>query len=119
MRRLDPRRFLRQRLDPLALMLAGAMVLLGHGCSSKQGVVAPAPAGESGIRIEQGNVVRWTTELPARGSVRYGFSPGDYDHVAYPVAAQQADRALVREHAVPLLDLRQGATVYYQVQSQL
>ena len=95
----------------------GALVLIALiGCESKDSIVDPEPAAPllpAHVTVVDG-AVRWSTDIESRGSVRYGFTSADLDHVAYPVAAGRRDRALLREHEVPLLDLRAGRRVYLQ-----
>jgi beta-lactamase superfamily II metal-dependent hydrolase len=81
-------------------------------CSSKSPTDVTLDVGEANL---EGNVVSWESSEPAMGAVRYGFSAGHYEHVAYPVAAGRADRQMVTSHSVPLLDLREGEPVYFQV----
>jgi hypothetical protein len=92
-------------------------------CSKKEpvtppdsGVPEPVPIGE--VRIE-GNHVRWSTNEERRASVRYGFQPGNWDHIAYPAAAGRVDRAFTTgDHTVPLLGLQPGQKVFFQVISE-
>ncbi len=93
-----------------------ALVALTVGCSSKNGIVDPSkiPPLPAGVGIE-GNVVSWTSDTESRGSVRYGFSADALHHMAYPASQDRGDRALVRSHRVPLLDVQSGQTIYLQV----
>jgi hypothetical protein len=59
-----------------------------------------------------GRTVYWTTDDLTRGAVRYGFLSGQYDRLAYPAAAGDADKAFNRTHAVPLMAVAAGETVY-------
>ena len=92
------------------------VLILAAGCSSKDGVVAPPslppPLPSSVTKVD--NLIRWNTDVEARGCVRYGFAPGVFDHMAYPAAAGRRDRELRRDHEVALLDLRAGERVYLQ-----
>ena len=89
------------RLAPLALAFA-------LGCSTPSPLEVPAPVG---VRME-GDVVRWTTVDPALGSVAWGRAAGAYRHVAYPAGPARPDRAYTRDHAVRLLAVTPGDTVY-------
>jgi beta-lactamase superfamily II metal-dependent hydrolase len=104
------------RLALAAILLLSLSAQLG--CSGKSGGDGPvAPIGISGLTV-QGNLVRWRTEVPARGWVRYGFAVGRFDHAAYPVAAGRADRQYALDHSVPLLDLTRGRLVWVQAVSE-
>lgn len=92
------------------------LVALG-GCSSKSNP-AEADAG-LGAPVLTGNLVSFSSELPARASVVYGLAPGDYDHVAYPVAEARRDLAYLTQHQIPLLDLHVDAPVYFRTRLQL
>ncbi len=96
-----------------------ALAWQGSGCSSKSGVVEPdpdvlPPPLPAGVTVV-GNVVSWSSDTESRGSVRYGFAADALDHMAYPASKDRADRALTLTHAVPLLDVRAGQTVFVQV----
>ena len=95
-----------------AWLVALALVL---GCSGKDGVVTPElpPPLPSGVTVVD-NVVRWSTDVEARGCVRYGPAADDLDHMAYPTAAARRDRALLLEHEVALLDVSAGQRIYLQ-----
>ena len=90
---------------------------LSAGCSKKEGVVEPPAPVPGEIRIENG-VVKWSTDIPSRAAVRYGYRAGRYDHMAYPQAAGRRDRAFLTQHEVPLLDLHTGETLYFQTLSE-
>jgi hypothetical protein len=105
--------FLGRCLTVLAVVWAVALA----GCATKLGVVEPPAPVPGGIRIEAG-VVKWSTDIATRASVRYGYRAGKYDHMAYPQAAGRRDRAYLTQHEVPLLDLRVGETLYFQTLSE-
>lgn len=100
-----------------ALIALSLVALALAGCSSKGGSTAPAQ--EFGDWSVEGRVLRWTTGLPARATVLYGSTPGEYDHVAYPAAAGRADRGYRTSHEISLLDLRDGEAVYFRLGSEL
>ena len=94
-------------------LLLAALALAAGGC------------GESATTPEQvtvvarftglaGRQVTWSTNVPTRGAVRYGFVSGQYDHYALPTAVGDTDKAWSQSHAVPLLDDVSGRTVYIQ-----
>ncbi|MFQ5600697.1 MAG: ComEC/Rec2 family competence protein [Candidatus Krumholzibacteriia bacterium] len=97
----------------LALALAGTL----SGCASKEAITDPPPPVQNGVRVA-GRVVQWSTDVATRGSVRFGLTRGEFDHMAYPVAAGRRDRQLRTDHEVPLLDLRAGQRVYFQTVSE-
>lgn len=105
------------RRAALVVLLAGGLFL--PACSSK----STAPETPGGTPIDPtdstvvviANVVKWTTSEARRGSVRYGYTLGSWDHMAYPVAAARRDKQLRTRHEVPLLDLQLGRMLYYQV----
>lgn len=101
------------------LLLAAAAVAAGiaGACAKKAAITEPQPV-IPGIAHIEGNRVLWDTDRPARGCVRYGFTAGDYTHMAYPNAAGRADRAFTQTHTVALLDLNPGRKVYYQAVSE-
>lgn len=96
------------------LSVVGLIVVFGliPSCSSKSPTEVTV---EVGVAQLEGNVVRWESSEPTMGAVRYGFAAGQYDHVAYPVAAGRRDRKNVTAHAVPLLNLRDGEPVFFRV----
>ncbi len=98
----------------LVAALMAATLVLGS-CSSKERVTDPDPV-TAGVAVN-GNVVTWTTDVSTRASVRYGFTSGDYSMVAYPAAANREDRALRKNHRVPLLSVQDGQDVFLQVLS--
>lgn len=83
------------------------------GCSGKSVLEAPDVGAEGAELV--GRTLRWTTTERVRASVRYGFAPGDYEIMAYPSAEDRGDRAYRTTHSVPLLGLRDGETIYYQL----
>ncbi len=97
-----------QRLTGALLPAALAWFI---GCSSPSPLKVPV---QDGITLE-GNTVRWSTDEPTLGSVRYGTSSGVYNRVAYPASAARADLAYATEHRVPLLSVSQGEKIYLQV----
>jgi hypothetical protein len=109
-------------LRPLAAAIVATLV--AAGCSRKAPVVGPEPV-QPGEVLVTGNRVDWVTSGGARGSVRYGFKPPvgtppqfSFDHMAYPDAQARLDRAFLTQHAVTLLDLQPGRTIYYQTVSE-
>lgn len=92
---------------PLAALLAAAALA---GCASPQ-ALAPPRVSEAQLA---GRTVTWTSSEPALGAVRWGAHAGAYDHVAYP-AAPDEDRSATTAHAVPLLAVAAGDSVYLQV----
>lgn len=106
----------RSRIPGSSAGAAVALLLGLLGCARKEPVVGPPPPDP--VRPDTvfvaGNRVVWGTDGPARGSVRYGFRAGSYDHMAYPDAAGRGDRALASEHSAALLDLQPGRVVHYQ-----
>lgn len=96
----------------IALTLAA---LVWAGCEDPSPLKVP---GQGNITFE-GNVVRWTTDEPVLGMVRYGFTSGEYERVAYPASAGRADKQLKTEHAVPLLGVENGQRVYLQILSRV
>jgi len=101
-----------------AVIVAVFAALLVAGCAKKSSVVEPPPVVPGALRVE-GNRVLWSTDRAARATVRYSYTSGSWDHDAYPRAANREDRAAVRDHDVPLLDLRPGETLYYQAVSEV
>ena len=97
------------------VLVVGA--LAGGGCSSKQSPVGPQV--ELGTAVLEGRVLRFSSTEPGRASVLYGFAPGEYDHVAYPIARDRRDLSYLRQHEVPLLDLREGQDVFLRTRVQL
>jgi beta-lactamase superfamily II metal-dependent hydrolase len=87
---------------------AGLVVSLAAGCASPEPL---APALPVDVRME-GHEVVWSSTEPAMGAVAYGPASARYDGVAYPAAAGRGDRALVREHRVPLLSVGAGQTIF-------
>jgi hypothetical protein len=114
LRARQPRRQATARWQAAAV--AVALVAAVH-CSKKGGVVEPPPLTPGAVHIE-GNRIQWTTDRDARASVRYGYTRGAWDHIAYPDAAGRADRTARRSHDVALLDLRPGQTLYFQAVSE-
>jgi beta-lactamase superfamily II metal-dependent hydrolase len=92
--------------------LVAVTVAIGFvGCSSPSSVTVPEI-----LTVDQtGNAVDFTVSEPTLGTVRYGFSPGDYEAVAYPASAQRRDKFFRTEHRVPLLSATEGDTLYYQI----
>ncbi|MHB8077836.1 MAG: ComEC/Rec2 family competence protein [Candidatus Krumholzibacteriia bacterium] len=94
-------------------LLLAALALAVGGCG--QSATSPAPVSVvtrfTGLA---GRQVTWSTNVPTRGAVRYGFVSGQYDHYALPTAAGGADKAYSQSHAVPLLDDLDGRTVFIQ-----
>lgn len=97
-----------------AALLLTAALLLASGCSKKSPVEGPVLPPAEGVRI-QGRTVLWSTSNDARAVVRYGMDLAGLDHLAYPDAADRIDRSYQRDHAIALLDLEEGRTVYFQV----
>ncbi len=93
-----------------AAVSAAATMILVLGCSGDP--TAPAAIRQSPLGDTAGAVVRWTTDRPARASVRYGFVSGRYDRLAYPAAAGGGDKAAATDHAVPLLEVPRGRSVF-------
>lgn len=85
--------------------------LVVAGCASPAPIVGPRPGPVSLV----GRVVEWTSSQPTLGSVRYGAHAGRYDRVAYPSAVDRGDRRPVASHAVALLGVASGDSVYLQV----
>lgn len=109
-------RQLRDRVSH-ALLAAAVVAGIAAACARKGTITDPGvEVGE--IRIT-GNRVEWTTDRPARVSVRYGSSISNLDHMAYPDAAGRRDRAFATAHSVALLDLLPGRSVYYQAVSEV
>ncbi len=94
------------------LLLAG-LALAAGGCGESATTPEPVSvvARFTGV---SGRQVTWSTNVPTRGAVRYGFVSGQYDHCAWPTAAGGTDKAYAQSHAVPLLDDVAGRTVYVQ-----
>jgi beta-lactamase superfamily II metal-dependent hydrolase len=104
------------RSSVLMVLLVG---LLAPGCSRKSSLptgpdTPPVDPTDSTI-VVLGNVVTWRTSVPRLGSVRYSYSLGGFDHMAYPVALDRRDKELRQRHEVPLLDLQPGRMLYFQV----
>jgi len=92
-------------------LLLGVWLLQLAGCGET--VTTPlVPAIKSNLTDATNGTVRWTTDVPTRGAVRYGFSSGDYHLIAYPSAAGEADKAFVKSHTVPLLGATAGAPIF-------
>ncbi len=105
----DLRRVLRGALAAASLALP---LLLAGGCGESTTDPAPPPL-VSRLTGTSGRAVSWTTNLPTRGSVQYGFVSGQPDRLAYPPAAGGGDKAYATVHSVPLLSVPEGgATVY-------
>ena len=101
----------------LFLVAAAVAAGIAGACAKKAAIVEPPPI-VPGVTHIEGNRVLWDTDRTARGCVRYGFTAGDYTHMAYPNAASRADRAFTQSHTVALLDLTPGRKVYYQAVSE-
>jgi competence protein ComEC len=102
------------RLVSNAILLAGALILAAlSGCGDTT-VTPQVPQLKSILQGVSGRSVRWTTDLPTLGAVRYGFVSGQYDRLAYPVADGSLAKQFLLEHAVPLLEVTAGTTVYIQ-----
>lgn len=101
------------------MLLAAAAIVAGiaGACAKKAAIVEPPPV-VPGVAHIEGNRVLWDTDRAARGCVRYGFTAGDYTHMAYPDAAGRGDRAFTQSHTIALLDLTPGRKVYYQAVSE-
>ncbi len=91
-----------------------AALLLTPGCSKKSPVEGPVFPPPDGVTV-QGRTVRWSSSDEARVTVRYGDDLSRLDHMAYPAAAGRRDRAFVKDHAIDLLDLEKGRTIYFQL----
>ncbi len=87
------------------------ILILLAGCQSPSPIAPPLT---SGVALDGDSIV-WTTTVPTRGWVRFGRAPSQYSAVAYPAAAQRADRQLVTQHRVPLLGIGAGETVHLQL----
>jgi hypothetical protein len=79
--------------------------------------VAP-PAAVATVALA-GREVSWTSSVPSRGAVRWGFHSGRYDRIAYPGAADRGDLAFVTAHRVRLLGAAPLDSVYLQVVDQI
>lgn len=99
------------RIAPWLLLAALALLTGGCGDSATTPETVSVVARFTGL---SGRQVAWSTNIPTRGAVRYGFVSGQYDHFAWPTAAGGADKAYSQSHAVPLLDDITGRTVYVQ-----
>lgn len=94
-------------------LLLAALALLAGGCG--ESATTPEPVSVvARLTGLSGRQVAWSTNIPTRGAVRYGFVSGQYDHFAWPTAAGGADKAYSQSHTVPLLDDVTGRTVYFQ-----
>jgi beta-lactamase superfamily II metal-dependent hydrolase len=100
-------------LSPCALAVA-ALAMLASGCASP----APLAATEQIEPVFHGDTVSWTTTGWTLGAVRFGHRPSAYDAVAYPAAAQRADRDYARDHRVVLFSAAPGETLYLQALAQ-
>jgi beta-lactamase superfamily II metal-dependent hydrolase len=83
------------------------------GCGDTT-TVPQVPALHSVLEGVAGGQVLWQTDQPSLGAVRYGFASGHYDRLAYPAAADDADKQFLLNHAVPLLEVAAGVPVYIQ-----
>lgn len=92
-------------------------LILAANCSKKGGIVAPPPVVPGAVHVE-GNRIQWSTDRAARATVRYAYTRGSWDHVAYPDAAGRVDRSARLVHDVALLDLRPGQKLYFQAVSE-
>jgi hypothetical protein len=102
-------------------VLAWVLLFVFAGCSGKNGVVSPplpTPPLPDSVHVVD-HVVSWSTDVASRGSVRYGFSPDDLDHMAYPQALARQDRELRQDHVVPLLDVGAGQRIYLQTVNEV
>jgi beta-lactamase superfamily II metal-dependent hydrolase len=63
--------------------------------------------------VEQNKVI-WSVDQPTRGAVRYGFVSGEYDRIAYPLPADNADKVYSNGHEVPLLSAVVGVPIFIQ-----
>ncbi len=103
---------LRPARPAAALAAAVLSALLAGGCGESTTTPPPPPL-TSELMGVSGRAVTWTTNLPTRGAVRYGFVAGRQDHLAYPAVAGGGDKSYGTTHVVPLLGVPpQGATVY-------
>jgi len=103
------RRGLPARQSALLLVL---LAVVATGCESPGPVTKP-PVPTDAVLV--GDAVVWTTNVPTRSWVRFGRAPAQYSVVAYPASVLRADKQLVTEHRVPLLDVGAGETVYVQL----
>ena len=98
------------------LRTAPGWLALGVGLGLLAGCAGPDPLQPVLVSspVLNGRTITWTTTQPALGEVRWGRHAGLLDHTAYP-EAPTADRAFTTDHAVPLLSLATGESVYVQV----
>ena len=108
------------RFGTIALVVVAIAAGTIAACSKKQGLLPPPPPVVPGAPVVAGNRIQWTTDQPARASVRYGIqSAGNLDHMAYPDAANRRDRVFEASHSVALLDLAPGRKVYFQTMNEI
>jgi beta-lactamase superfamily II metal-dependent hydrolase len=93
------------------LLLVLGLLLAGCGETTTTPEVPPL---HSELTGSEGRTVTWITDRTTLGTVRYGFVSGQYDRLAYPAAADGADKAFSRTHAVPLLGAQAGVPIYIQ-----
>lgn len=89
---------------------AALIALTALGCSDPSPINLPVQT-----VVSLGREVVWTTDEPTLGIVRYGFTQGKYDRVAYPSAVDREDKSFSTEHKVTLFSLEPGRTVYLQL----
>jgi len=108
------------RFGSIALVVVAIAAGTIAACSKKEGLLPPPPPVVPGTPVVAGNRIEWTTDQPARASVRYGTqSPANLDHMAYPDAANRRDRVFAQSHSVALLDLAPGRKVYFQTVNEI
>jgi beta-lactamase superfamily II metal-dependent hydrolase len=95
------------------LVIAAGLLLGGCGKTTTE-PQETTPQFRSVLDSLGGRTVYWHTDQPTRGAVRYGFVRGEYDHLAYPVARGDADKAYTLTHAVSLLAPDDSVTVYFR-----
>ena len=92
----------------------GAALLMLAGCTAPR---PTSPVIVSDVRLV-GRTVLWSTTQASLGAVRWSGHADRYDHVSYPDAPLE-DRAATTEHAVDLLAVAAGDSVYLQPLSRL
>jgi competence protein ComEC len=104
----------REVLRAVRRVACGVALLVFAGCTAPRPLT---PVVVSDVRLV-GRTVTWSTTQASLGAVRWSAHADRYDHVSYPPAPVE-DREATTEHAVDLLAVAAGDSVYVQPLSRL